>query len=449
MPRTLTRNNAHFRRALARLPLGVSSNFRYWGDDKTLYVKTSQGPRLWDLDDNEYIDYRLGYGPVILGHRHPEVDAAARAGQEVGTVFAMSTEREVVVAELISEMVEAAELVRFSNSGTEAVMAALRVARGFTGRDRYVIFEGSYHGLFDAVMWQANVEELDDPDDEPELLAFGSGVPGFNKQLLHHLPYNDASRLEDVLKRHAGSIAAVLIEPLLGSCCGIPSTPEFIKAVRELCTRYDVLMIADEVKTGFRVARGGAQQHYGVKADLCTMAKAMANGYPIAAIGGREDIMREFRFGGVTHGGTYTGGGMPLAAAERCLKILRDSDALERVHAYGRRLQQGMTAILNARSIPHSYAGHFSMSGLFFRAMPPKNYRDWKRSDYTLYDTLAQFLIENGVMCEPDSREPWFISAAHDDACLATTLRVFEEGVDWTIAKLARDGRGTHAVQEA
>ncbi len=449
MARSLEKNNEHFRRALAKLPLGVSSNFRYWGDANTLYVKTSKGPRIWDLDDNEYIDYRLGYGPVILGHRHPEVDAAAREGQEVGTVFAMSTEREAIVAELISEMVEAAELVRFSNSGTEAVMAALRIARGFTGRDGYVIFEGSYHGLFDAVMWQANVEELQNPDDEPELLAFGRGVPGLSKQLLHHLPYNDPGRLEDVLKRHADTIAAVLIEPLLGSCCGIPSTPEFIEAVRELCTRHGVLMIADEVKTGFRVARGGAQQHYGVKADICTLAKAMANGYPIAAIGGREDIMRECRPGGVTHGGTYTAGGMPLAAAERCLRILRDTDALDRVHAYGRRMQEGMTRILNARSIPHSYAGHPSMNGLFFRDTPPKNYRDWKRSDYTFYDTLAQFLIEHGVMCEPDSREPWFVSAAHDEACLAATLGAFEEGVDWTIRTLAREGRGVPAEQEA
>jgi glutamate-1-semialdehyde 2,1-aminomutase len=449
MPRALTKNNAHFRRALAKLPLGVSSNFRYWGDAKTLYVKTSLGPRLWDLDDNEYVDYRLGYGPVILGHRHAEVDAAARAGQEVGTVFAMSTEREVVVAELISEMVEAAELVRFSNSGTEAVMAALRIARGVTGRSGYVMFEGCYHGLFDAAMWYANVEDMEDPTQDPQLLPFGTGVPDSVRKHLHYLPYNDPGRLEELLKRQSDTIAAVLIEPLLGSCCGIPSTPEFIKAVRELCTRHGVLMIVDEVKTGFRVARGGAQQLYGVKADLCTVAKAMANGYPIAAIGGREDIMRHCRPGDVTHGGTYTAGGMPLAAAERCLRILRDTDALDRVHAYGRKMQAGMSRILDARGIPHSYAGHPSMNGLFFRSDPPKNYRDWKRSDYTFYDTLAQFLIEHGVLCEPDSREPWFVSAAHDEATLATTLQAFEEGVDWTVRTLAREGRGVHAGQEA
>src|SRR5262245_1582801 len=365
MARPLTRCNAHFRRAVRRLPLGVSSNFRYWGDDQTLYVKRGRGARLWDLDDNEYIDYRLGYGPVILGHCHPEVDAAAREGQLVGTVFALSTEREAVVAELVRGMVPAAELVRFSNSGTEAVMAALRLARGATGRDGYVILEGSYHGLFDAVMWQADVESMADPSLEPEVLAYGKGVPELVRQLLWHLPYNDPAPLEDVLKRHAHKIAAVLIEPILGSCCGIPASPEFFRAVRELCTRHGVLMLVDEVKTGFRVARGGAQELHGVNADLCTMAKAMANGYPTAAIGGREDLMRHYGRGGVTHGGTYTAQCMSLAAAEKTLTILKDSPALDDVRRYGEALQSGMSRILSARGIPHSFAGHPSMGGLF------------------------------------------------------------------------------------
>ena len=441
MARVLDKNNAHFRRALARLPLGVSSNFRYWGEGKTLYVKRGAGARIWDLDENEYVDYRLGYGPVILGHCHPEVDAAAREGQKVGTVFALSTEREASVAELISEMVPAAELVRFSNSGTEAVMAALRLARGVTGRDGYVILEGSYHGLFDAVMWQADVENLRDARHDPEVLPFGKGVPELVRQLFWHVRYNDANQLEDVLRLHADRIAAVLIEPILGSCCGIPATPEFFRAVRELTTRYGVLMIADEVKTGFRVARGGAQELNGVSADICTMAKAMANGYPIAAIGGREDLMRHYGQGRVTHGGTYTAGGMALAAAERTLTLLRDSDALARVADYGRRMQEGMQRILAKRGIPHSFAGHPSMGGLFFRESPPRNYRDWKLSDYTFYDTLAQQLIENGVVCEPDSREPWFVCAAHDESCLAKTLTAFEAGVDHTLKELAAADR--------
>jgi glutamate-1-semialdehyde 2,1-aminomutase len=255
----LDKSTAHFQRAVKSMPLGVSSNFRFWGEGKTVYVKRGRGARLWDFDDNCYIDYRLGYGPAILGHCHPEVDAAAREGQEVGTVFALGTEREVVVAEMISGMMPAAELVRFSNSGTEAVMAALRLARGATGRDHYVTFEGSYHGLFDATMWTADMANMTDTVKGPDVVAYGKGIPQLVRQLFWQVPYNDANRLEDVLKQHGHTIAAVLIEPILGNCCGIPSKPEFIKAVRELCTRYDVLMIVDEVKTGFRVAKGGVQ----------------------------------------------------------------------------------------------------------------------------------------------------------------------------------------------
>lgn len=435
-PYRLDKSNAHFRKAIQKLPLGVSSNFRYWGDHNTVYVKHGRGARVTDLDDNVYIDYRLGYGPAILGHCHPEVDAAARDGQQVGTVFALGTERELTVAEMISEMVPAAELVRFSNSGTEAVMAALRLARGATGKDHYVTFEGSYHGLFDSTMWTLDTETIQEGR-EPEIVSYGKGIPGAVRNLFWQVPYNDAGRLEDVLKKHGHTIAAVLIEPILGNCCGIPSKPEFIKAVRELCTRYGVLMIVDEVKTGFRVRRGGAQELYGVKADICTMAKAVGNGYPIACIGGREDIMRNYGRG-VAHGGTYTAQAMSLAAAEKTLTILRDTDALEDIETYGLAMQAGMHKVLTARGIPHSFTGHPSMSGLFFRETPPSNYRDWKTSDYTFYDTLAQHLIPHGVMCEPDSREPWFISSAHDKACLEETLSTFEYCVDLTIEELAR-----------
>jgi glutamate-1-semialdehyde 2,1-aminomutase len=434
--RKMDKNRAHFREAVQHLPLGVSSNFRYWGEDKTVFVKRGKGARLWDLDDNEYIDYRLGYGPAILGHCHEAVDTAARAGQGVGTVFALGTEKEVSVAKLIKEMMPAADLVRFSNSGTEAVMAALRLARGFTGKDHYVTFEGSYHGLFDATMWTADPASMLDQSRDPELVSYGQGIPSLVRQLFWQVPYNDAGRLEDVLKKNHDKIAAVLIEPILGNCCGIPSKPEFIKAVRELCTRYGVIMIVDEVKTGFRVAKGGAQELYGIEADIFTVAKAMANGYPISAIGGREDIMR--RYGkGVAHGGTYTAQAMSLAAAEQCLTILKDTDVLARIAAYGKAMQEGMDKVLSRRGIPHSFTGHYSMSGLFFSATAPTTYRNWKLSDYTFYDTMAGYLIDMGIMCEPDSREPWFISGAHDASCLSETLTKFEQAVDLTLDALA------------
>jgi glutamate-1-semialdehyde 2,1-aminomutase len=442
MTRTLDKSNAHFRQANRRLPLGVSSNFRYWGDDKTVYVKRGRGARVWDIDDNLYVDYRLGYGPVILGHCHPEVDAAAREGQEIGTVFALGTERELAVAELIHDMMPGAELVRFSNSGTEAVMAALRLARAVTGKDGYVTFEGSYHGLFDAVMWRIDLENQKDLSQEPELVSYGHGIPGAIRSLFWQVPYNDANRLEDVLKQHADKIAAVLIEPILGNCCGIPSTPEFLRAVRQLATKYGVLMIVDEVKTGFRVGKGGAQELYNVSADIFTVAKAIANGYPIAAICGREEIMRHFGHG-VAHGGTYTAQAMSLAAAEKTLTLLRDTSVLADIAGYGRHMQAGMKQILDRRGIAHSFAGHPSMGGLFFRAQAPTNYRDWKVSDYSFYDALAANLIDRGVMCEPDSREPWFICGAHDESCLADTLNAFEAAVDETLDE-ARHG-GAHA----
>jgi len=435
MRRSLTRSNQHHRKALQKLPLGVSSNFRYWGPERTIYVERGRGARLWDIDGNEYIDYRMGYGPGILGYGDPRVDEAAREGIEVGGVFALSTEREYEVARRISKMVPAAELVRFSNSGTEAVMAALRLARAHTGKDAHIVVEGGYHGVFDSVLWYADIEEWDE-EEFPPVFADSEGVPAILKRLAHFTPLNDANALEDLLKRHHKDIGAFLIEPMMGNCCSITATPEYVHAARDLCEKYDVVMIVDEVKTGFRVARGGVQELMGIKADLCTFAKAMGNGYPISAIAGREDIMRQVG-NGVIHGGTYTCHSVALAAAERCLQILDETDALETVENYGKALQQGMSRILSARGIPHSFVGHPSMGGLFFNETPPGNYRDWLDSDYTFYDTMAPALHDLGILCEPDSREPWFICEAHArDNSLDQTLAAFEQAVDWTMEKV-------------
>ena len=431
MARTLTKSQAHWRRALTRLPLGVASNFRYWGEDRTIYVKSGHGARIVDLDDNVYVDYRLGYGPAILGYADPRVDEAAREGMQVGGVFALSTEREFRVAERIAQMVPAAELVRFSNSGTEAVMAALRLARAYTGKDDYVILEGSYHGLFDAAMWYTPMDKWNEIG-EPTVYPYSEGVPLATRQFAHFVQANDANQLEEVLKRHAGRIACLLIEPIMGNCLGIAADREYVRAARALCDRYGVLLVIDEVKTGFRVARGGVQELYGVRADLCTFAKAIANGYPLSVLAGREEVMRKIGRG-VAHGGTYTAHSVSLAAAERTLQILAETDALERIAQYGTRLRQGMSAALKARGIAHSFVGHPSMSGLYFAAEPPRTYRDWKKSDYSFYDAAARVLHDNGVLCEPDSREPWFVCAAHDDSCLRDTLAAFEIAIDTTL----------------
>ena len=431
MTRTMTRNHAHFRRAIQRLPLGVASNFRYWGEDRTIYVKCGRGARVTDLDDNVYIDYRLGYGPAILGYADPRVDAAAREGMEVGGVFALSTERELNVAERISRMVPAAELVRFSNSGTEAVMAALRLARAYTGKDDYVILEGSYHGLFDAAMWYTPMDKWGQVGD-PEVYPYSEGIPLSTRSFAHFVQANDANQLEDVFKRRGARIACLLIEPIMGNCLGIAADPEYLHAARALCDKHGVVLIIDEVKTGFRVARGGVQQLYGVNADLCTFAKAVANGYPISILAGREHIMRKIGKG-VAHGGTYTAHSVSLAAAEKTLEILEETDALERIAEYGTRLRAGMSSVLKTRGIAHSFVGHPSMSGLYFAKDPPRNYRDWKSSDYSFYDATAKVLHDEKILCEPDSREPWFVSAAHDESCLTETLAAFEVAIDTTL----------------
>ena len=441
MRRSLKRSNKHHLKALGKMPLGVSSNFRYWGKDKTIYVDHASGGRIWDIDGNEYVDYRMGYGPGILGYKDSRVDEAARAGMEIGGVFALSTEREYTVAKRISKMVPAAELVRFSNSGTEAVMAALRLARAHTGKDSHIIVEGGYHGVFDGVLWYADIEEWDHKTEDPPIEADSEGIPALMKKLAHFTPLNDANYLEDLLKRHHQDIGAFLIEPIMGNCCSITASQEYVLAARELCEKYNVVMIVDEVKTGFRVARGGVQELMGFKADLCTFAKAVGNGYPISVVAGREDIMRQIG-DGVIHGGTYTCHSVALAAAEKTLEILDETDALETIADYGTRMQAGMSEILGARNIPHSFVGHPSMGGLIFDDPPPDNYRDWFNSDYTFYDTMAPEMHDLGMLVEPDSREPFFICEAHaKDDSLSDTLKALEQAVDTTMEKVKREPR--------
>lgn len=433
--RSLARSNRHFKRANQKLPLGVSSNFRYWGDDLTIYARKGKGARLWDIDGNEYIDYRLAYGPIILGYADPRVDEAARKGMDVGGVFALSTELEYEVACRINKMVPAAELVRFSNSGTEAVMAALRIARSFTGKDGHIVMEGGYHGVFSEVMWYSEVEDWEPGDGRPELLPFGDGVPAITKRLFHPVPLNDANALEDLMKRKHEEIGAFLIEPIMGNCCAISARRQYMKDVREICDRYNVLLIVDEVKTGFRVARGGVQELFGIKADLCTFAKAIANGYPISVVAGREDIMRHVG-DSVVHGGTFTGHSVSLAAAAKTLEILDETTALADIESYGIQLQRGLGDILARRGVAHSFTGHPALMGLFFADEAPSNYREWVNSDYEFYDALAPELHEQGILVEPDSREPWFLCESHNVGCLDETLDKFERAVDISLSKL-------------
>ncbi len=433
MTRSLKKSNEHFQKAIKKLPLGVTSNFRYWGDEDTIYVDRASGCRIRDIDGNEYIDYRLAYGPYILGYADPRVDQAAREGMEIGGVFALSTELEYEVAQKISSMVPSAELVRFSNSGTEAVLAALRVARAYSNRDEYIMLEGGYHGVSDSALWDIDLDDWDPTTGEPEITSSSKGVPERLSKMVHLVPMNDANRLEDLLKKKHNEIGALLIEPILGNCCSISADQDYMTSVRELCTKYDVVLIIDEVKTGFRVAKGGVQELYGIEADLCTYAKSIANGYPISALCGKEEMMRLIKYGGVLHGGTFTAHSVAISAANKTLEIIESTDALDTVCDYGLQLRKGLSKILSDYDTPHSFTGHPSMSGLFLSENPPTNARDFRSSNYPLYEKLAEELLEYGVLCEFDPREPWFICESHAKDALKPTLDAFEAAAKVTL----------------
>ena len=223
----------------------------------------------------------------------------------------------------------------------------------------------------------------------------------------------------------------------MGNCCAIAADPQYMRDVREICDRYDVLLIIDEVKTGFRVARGGVQELYGIRADICTFAKAIGNGYPLSVVAGREEIMRTIG-DGVVHGGTFTAHSVSLAAVAKTLEILAETSALADIERYGTKLRDGISKILDERNIVHSFSGHPSLSGLFFADQPPANYREWVGSDYEFYDALAPELHEQGILVEPDSREPWFLCESHTVGCLDETLDKFARAVDITLQKTTR-----------
>lgn len=429
--RNLTRSREMFQRAAQVLPNGVTSNYRYWGADETLYLERGKGAHLWDVDGNRYIDYRMGYGPAILGHSDDRVDQAVIAEIGKGHTFATSIPLEYQVAERIVAMVPSVELVRFTPSGSESTMHALRLARAYTRREKLVLFEGNYNGLHDQVMFDAN---LSSNRRSPSVVPRSSGIPRALHDLVVMLPFNDLENLERVVRQSWHDLAAIMVEPILGNCGGIPATPEFLQLIRRLCDEYGIVMLMDEVKTGFRVARGGAQELYGVQADLTTFAKAMGNGYPVGAFGGRREIMAQLGQG-VSHGGTYNGNRVAMAAANATLEIIQSTDALETVARRGSELQDAIAEVLGRFDLPFVFSGHPSMFIFWFAEQAPREYRDWKSSDHSLYDRMAANLIERGLLLEPDSREPWFLSEAHSTEDIADTVTALEDALRAALGK--------------
>ena len=424
---TLVKSNMLFESASRVLPLGVSSNFRYWGDEETRYIDRGKGAHIWDVDGNRYIDYRLGYGPTILGHSDDRVDNAVIEAIGRGQSFAMSLPIEQEVAHKIVAMCPGVEMVRFATSGTEATMHALRLARAYTRREKFIMFEGQFHGLHDHVMFASSIGgDWSSNRYSPVIAPISSGVPDALRGLVIMLPFNDLEILEDVVEQTWHNVAAILVEPILGNCGGIMPEPGWLELIRRLCDENDIVMIMDEVKTGFRLAKGGAQEYFGVKADLVTYAKALGNGYPVAAFGGNRDIMEQIGQG-VSHGGTFAGNRMSMAAANATLDILMKTNVLETVKTHGLELQAAIAEVLERSGVPFVISGHPSMFIFWFAEEAPKEYRDWLDSDHTLYDKVAAGLIKRGVMPEPESREPWFMCAALSSEDIAETANALED----------------------
>ena len=419
-----------YRRATGILPGGADSNFRAWGE-RTVYVDRGRGGRVWDIDGNEFVDLRMGYGPVILGHADERVDDAVEERMRRGVSFSLTSEDEVRAIELVTQLTFC-EMARLTVSGTEATMHAIRVARGFTGRDRIVKFEGQYHGVHDYGLISVlpnDVAQLGHRDN-PVRLAWGRGIPKAIIETVIPVPYNDLETLRRVFEREGDEIAAVLIEPVLGNAQGILPRPGFLQGVRDLTREFGALLIFDEVKTGFRFARGGAAELFGITPDLATYAKAMGNGYPAAAFGGRRDVMSVLPKQ-VSHGGTYAGNRVAAAAAVATLSILRDTDALETVRGTGERLQEALSAIIRRRGVPFAISGHPTMFGVVFGETLPTDYRGWADTDHDLYDAVADGMMRRGAMPEPDSREPWFLCEAHAaDDSVDRILGAFEAALD-------------------
>ncbi len=422
-------SSALYRRAAKVMPLGVNSNFRYWGDGSTLYVHKAKGAYLWDVDGNRYIDYRMAFGPIILGHAYDEVDARVQAEIQKGTLFAMTSELEIDLADKIVAMCPGVEMVRLACSGTEATMHALRIARAYTGRDKIVKFEGMYHGFHDYLLFSTySPAATYGSRNSPIPIPSSSGIPRSLNDLIITLPFNDVEALDRALRREGSQVAAIIVEPCMGNCAAIEAAPGFLELIRSKCDEYGIVFILDEVKTGFRVAPGGAQEVTGIIPDLATYAKALGNGYPIAAVGGRREIMQVVGRG-VAQGGTFNNNKCGVAAANATLELIQKQPILQTIAERGLRLMNGLRQILFEADIPASVHGYPAMFSFAVGLTKVADQRQWAESDREYYLRLVEAAIERGVMPDYDPREPWFLCYSHTDADIDQTLDVMRDAV--------------------
>jgi glutamate-1-semialdehyde 2,1-aminomutase len=407
-----------FERAQQSIPGGVNSPVRAYRSvgGTPPFIARGQGARIWDADGNEFIDYICSWGPLLLGHRHPSVIEAIEKALEIGTSFGAPTEREIELAELIRDMVPSIEMVRLVNSGTEASMSALRVARGFTGRDITIKFEGCYHGHVDSLLVKAGsgVATLGLPD--------SPGVPkGFSDTTIA-LPFNDVEAVETTFHERGDRIAAIIIEPVVGNMGCVPPAPGFLQALRELCTRFGALFIFDEVMTGFRVGPAGAQGLFGITPDLTVMGKVIGGGLPIAAYGGRRDIMTHIApMGPIYQAGTLSGNPLAVSAGIAMLRYIQQHPGLyAELDAKARRLAEAAPAGITVNRVG-------SMFTWFFTDQPVTDYESAKRADTGRFKKFFHGMLERGIYLPPSQFEAAFVSTAHGDADIECTVTAARE----------------------
>jgi len=418
--------------ALALIPGGVNSPVRAFGGvgGDPPFIASASGSRLRDVDGNEYIDYVGSWGPMIVGHAHPAVVEAVAAAAARGTSFGAPTEGETELARLVIDRVPGVEMLRLVNSGTEATMSALRLARAHTGRSRFVKFEGCYHGHGDAFLVQAGsgATTLGIPN--------SPGVPAAVVADTLLAPFNDLAAVEARFGENEGRIAAVIVEPIAGNMGCILPAPGFLEGLRELTEREGALLILDEVMTGFRVAPGGASQRFGVTGDLVTMGKIIGGGLPVGAYGGRRDIMQRLAPAGpVYQAGTLSGNPLAVAAGTATLRLLAEPGTYETLEERGAQLEAGMRDVIQKSGFPLSFQRAGSMFGLFFHGGPVRNFAEAKQSDTAAFSRFFHGMLRRGVYLAPSQFEAGFLSLAHSEADLERTLTAGKESLEEACAR--------------
>ena len=417
-----TKSEAWYEEAVQYMPGGVNSPVRAYQSVGSYprFMEQATGARIIDVDGKTYIDFVNSWGPMILGHNHPRIREAVIKAVENGLSFGAATKKEVEMAELIVDLMPSIEMIRMVNSGTEAVMSAIRVARGYTGKDKIIKFAGCYHGHSDSLLVKAGSGVMTSgiPD--------SAGVPnGCVKDTLTAI-YNDLSSVETLLEENANEVAAVIVEPVAANMGVVEPVNGFLEGLRSLCTKYNTLLIFDEVITGFRLGIEGAQGYYKVKPDLTVLGKIIGGGMPVGAYGGSKEIMRHVApTGPVYQAGTLSGNPIAMTAGYEALCILKEHPEIyEHINKMGEKYRKGMKVLLNKYQLPYSVTGVGSLACLFFANNMVNNYEDAKKSDIEEFSEYFLFMLNHGIHFAPSQFEAIFFSYAHTDVDLEEVLRL-------------------------